>query len=121
MSYSFYKIIHLVGLASLLVSLGMGIAYFLASAGQKKAMRIWVFAMHGVGLALILVSGFGLLARLGLTSGMPNWVLAKLGIWALLALSISLIKRKANWFPATPLLIVLLVGMAASFAILKPF
>ena len=119
MSYQFYKILHLVGLASLLISLGMGIAYFLANQSQKKSMRAWVFVLHGLGLAVLLVSGFGLLARLGLVSGMPGWVIAKLVIWGLMGLMISVIKRKASWFPVTPIVIITLVGFAAYFAIMK--
>lgn len=122
MSYTFYKILHITGLASLLIGLGLGIAYFiLAKASSNKSLRIWTFVFHGVGLALILVSGFGLLARLGLVGAMPTWIYGKLAIWGLMAVMISIIKRKAGWFPATALVIIALVGYAASLALTKTF
>ena len=121
MPYEFYKIIHLIGISSLVVSLGMGIAYFMATGAANRGLKIWTFALHGLGLAFILVSGFGMLARLGLVSGMPGWAMAKLGVWALLALFISVVKRAPKMFPATPLIVIALVGTAAYLAIAKPF
>jgi len=79
------------------------------------------YISHGLGLLLILVSGFGMAARLGLVSGLPGWVHAKLGIWVLLGLAVSLAKRKgAIGWPV----FVLLVGLgttAAFIAVNKPF
>lgn len=122
MSYEFYKVAHVVGLACLVLGLGIGIAYFVTSGSKaNKSLKIWTFALHGVGLALLLVSGFGLLVKLGFATSIPGWVYAKLVIWGAMALMISVIKRRAQWFPMTSLLIVLLVGLAASFAITKPF
>ncbi|MFP5520527.1 MAG: hypothetical protein ACLGGX_11530 [Bdellovibrionia bacterium] len=79
------------------------------------------FILHGVGLALILISGFGMAARLGLVSGLPGWIHAKLAIWVLLGAGIALAKRKgAIGWPVA----VLLMGLgttAAYIAINKPF
>lgn len=122
MSYSFYKITHFLGLGALLLGLGLAIAYFLlAKSKEQKTLKIWAFAFHGVGLAALLVSGFGLLARLGMVSEMPPWVYGKLAVWGLMAVMISVIKRKANWFPITPLVILLLLGFAAKLAVTKSF
>ena len=78
-------------------------------------------ATHGTGLLISLVGGFGLLARLGLTGGLPGWVYLKLAIWLGLGMSpILLYKRpqtaKAVWF----ILIVLFIS-AAYTARYKPF
>lgn len=118
MSYEFYKVLHIIGLACLLLGFGLGFGYFLTK-GASRGLKIWSFALHGVGLAIMLVAGFGLLARLGLMGGLPDWVYAKLGIWVLLAVAISLVKRRPQWFPALAVVIVALVGYAAKLAITK--
>jgi hypothetical protein len=79
------------------------------------------FACHGLGLLFIFVSGFGMAARLGLVQGLPTWVQAKIGIWLLLGVGVSLVKRKGSigWPIA-----VLLMGLgttAAFIAVNKPF
>ncbi|MBX3018940.1 MAG: hypothetical protein KF767_13725 [Bdellovibrionaceae bacterium] len=121
MSYEFYKVLHIIGLACLLLSFGLGLSYFLLTknGGKNKALKIWTFALHGVGLAIMLVAGFGLLARMGLVGAMPDWIYGKLVVWFALALAISLVKRKPQWFPGLAVVIVALVGYAAKLAITK--
>lgn len=122
MSYEFYKVLHIIGLACLLLGFGLGLAYFLlAKNGAPKALRIWTFALHGVGLAIMLVAGFGLLARLNMARDMPTWVYGKLFIWFVLALLISLVKRRPQWFPVLSVVIVALVGYATKLAVSKNF
>lgn len=121
MSYSFYKIAHLIGLASLLMGFGLGIVYFMAPTSIKKSVKILAFSLHGLGLALLLVTGFGLLARLGLTATIPAWVYFKIAIWLLMGLMISAVKRRPEWFPMTPILILFLAAAAAAIAVTKPF
>ena len=121
MSYEFYKILHITGLILTFFGLA-GVLFVGMSKGEfKGSVKKWAFITHGTGLLLIFVSGFGLAARLGLVRGLPNWIYAKLAIWVLLGLAISLVKRKhqIGW----PL-IILLVGLgttAATIAITKPF
>lgn len=121
MSYQFYKVLHLLGLMLLFFGFGGLLMAAYAKVELKKAARIMGFVTHGVGLLLILISGFGMAARLGLVSGLPAWVQAKVGIWLLLGLAISLVKRKgAIGWPVA----VLLWGLgttAAFIAINKPF
>jgi len=72
MSYTIYKVLHLMGILFLFLSLGTAIS--LSAADSARAgMRKLASITHGVALLVILVAGFGLLARLGLTSGMPGW------------------------------------------------
>ncbi len=121
MSYEIYKIIHLVAIVLLFSGL-VGLLTVQMSggviAGKVKSM---VFISHGVGLTVLLISGFGLAARLGLTSGLPGWIYAKLAIWLILGGAISLVKRKGliGW----PLFISLIAifTITAIIAILKPF
>ncbi len=120
MSYEFYKIVHLISLACLLLGCGLLIGAFVVTSDYKGPIRKMGFAMHGIGITLMLVSGFGLLARLGLVAGMPSWVYGKLVIWLLLGGITVLIKRKPQWrFPIVGTILVL-VGIGASLAITKP-
>lgn len=120
MSYEIYKLIHLLGLF-LLISGLMGVYYTVKSGVAFQGnIKKFSFALHGLGLLLILVSGFGLLARLGMAANMPSWVYIKLTIWIFFAIIISVLKRKSHigW----PLFVLLMAGylIAAYTAIYKP-
>lgn len=102
-----YKSIHFVGLIILFVGIGS-----LISADPKKPTSFGLPAMiHGIGLLLILVSGFGLQAKLKL--GFPVWMISKLVILLALGGSIALIKRKVLPPVAIYLLVIFLGGIAA--------
>jgi hypothetical protein len=81
MPYEIYKILHILGLLLVFTSLG-GVFVYAGNGGLKteNRMRKLVAISHGTGLLFLLVSGFGMLAKLGI-SGFPFWVLLKLGIW----------------------------------------
>lgn len=121
MSYEFYKILHICGLMLLFFGLSSAMTLKMAGVQFTGAVKKLAFITHGVGLFIMLVGGFGLLARLGFVHGMPNWAIAKIVIWVLLGGAISVAKRKGQigW----PLMI-LFVGLgttAAWLAIAKPF
>ena len=121
MSYEFYKIIHLVSIVLLFSGL-VGILTVRMSGGVLEGkVKSLVFTSHGVGLLFLLISGFGLLGRLGLTHEIPGWVFAKMAIWLILGGSLALVKRKGHigW----PLFISLIAifTIAAFLAIIKPF
>lgn len=122
MSLDFYRILHITALILIFVGLAGVLFIGMAQAELKGSAKKWAFITHGVGLLLALISGFGMAGKLGfLSSGLPLWVLAKLGIWLVLGGAISIVKRKANLgWP----LIVLIVGLgatAATLGITKPF
>lgn len=122
MSLLFYKVLHLLGLFLLFGSLG-GVALVAVQGGTKASLqgRRLVYATHGIGLLLVLVSGFGMLARLGITSGLPGWVHAKLLIWVLVAASITLpLRFRGAAIPAW-FLLPLLGATAGWLALFKPF
>lgn len=121
MSYQFYKVLHLLGLMLLFFGFGGLLIANYARMELKKAARIMAYATHGLGLFFILLSGFGMAARLGLVNGLPSWVHAKIGIWVLLGIGISLVKRKG--YIGWPVAVLLLgLGTTAAFiAINKPF
>lgn len=112
-SYNVYKLLHLMGIFALFLSLGV------ASVTQKSQTR-WASAVHGTALLVILVGGFGLLARLGMTSGLPGWALGKVAIWLLMGGAIVLARRKVLPAPALISLLIALGGVAAYLALWKP-
>ena len=119
MSYEIYKVAHLLGLSLVVLSLG-GIALHAINGGSKASntFRKGVMITHGVGLLLLLVAGFGMLARLGIHS-MPSWVIGKIVIWlalgGLVALAYKQQMARKVWL-AVPVL----VAAAAVLAIVKP-
>lgn len=119
-SYEVYKVVHLSGIALILLGLGVVLGGFGSSKTVPGKLRLTGFLTHGIGLILALTGGFGMAARLGLVHGLPGWIYAKLAIWVLFGLGISVAKRKANMSLSIVLLFTLLVAAAASLAIWKP-
>jgi|JI10StandDraft_1071094.scaffolds.fasta_scaffold473095_2 hypothetical protein len=122
-SYSIYKLIHLLGIFLVIGSLS-GIAYFTANGGTKATNRLkaWSGSLHGIGLFLILLAGFGMLARLKIMGfPWPGWVFAKVGIWLILGGLIALASRKPLFAKILWFAIPFLGVLSAYFAIIKPF
>lgn len=84
LSLDVYKLVHLFGIFMVLVSLG-GVILHALDGGTRAAnpARRLVSITFGIGLFLVLLGGFGQMARLGI--GSPGtwggWIYAKLGIW----------------------------------------
>ncbi len=120
MPYQFYKVLHLAGIMMVFVGLGGYLAAaFQAQKGRFPGKRFAAIS-HGLGLLLALVGGFGLLARLGLVSGMPVWAGLKLMIWVALGGVLGLIARKPQWAGALWVMTIGLGATAAFLAIYKP-
>lgn len=120
-SHQFYNVVHIVGLILLMAALG-GMAS-LASTGQRPVRtRRVTAALHGLGVFLILLGGFGMLARLGLVGGSswPGWVWVKLLIWGTLAVAAFLPYRFPRMSLPVLFLLPVLGGLAAYMAIYKP-
>jgi len=117
-SYEAYRVLHVFGVMFLLFSLG---AYLTLSMNKSERGKRLAAITHGVSVLIILVAGFGLLARLG-SSGVgewPLWVWVKLFIWLILALIIVLIKRVPGLAPVLWFLIPVLSAIAAYMAVYK--
>jgi len=122
MSYEFYKILHLAAIIGVFVSLG-AICFHAMNGGQRSGStgRGVVAALHGGGILLALVAGFGLLARINLIGSWPGWVWAKLALWLVLGGLIAVPYRRPA-LAKSVLLVLPVLGLAAAFlAILKPF
>lgn len=118
--FEIYKILHLFGIALLLLGLGAVLGAFALTPKVATKIKILGFSAHGVGLLLTLTGGFGMAARMGLINGLPMWIYAKLAIWAFMAVAISVVKRKAQWSFFLVGLFASLVALATYFAIFKP-
>lgn len=64
----------------------------LAKAEQPQVRKLGSIT-SGIGLSLLLVAGFGLIAKMGYSYTAP-WIITKLIVWLLLGASIALINRK---------------------------
>lgn len=112
MSYEFYKILHLIGLVLLFSGLVSLLTLRVVGAEVNGPAKKFAFLTHGIGLFLILLSGFGLLARLGLVRELPGWIYVKLVIWLYFGLTIALIKRKGQlgWIMYLPMLVIFILA-----------
>lgn len=123
MSLAFYKVLHLFSAFLLFAALGaLTLAARARAAGDGDGGRKLAAASHGIALVLLLVTGFGALARLAISNPAlwPGWVWAKVVIW--LALGAALVVRR---FPGAAGLLwwlwPVLGGVAAWLALYKPF
>lgn len=121
MPYEFYKVLHILGV--LLTFSGFA---FLVGAqiggvsNPPSALRKFSSIFHGIGLLLVLVAGFGLLARLQLAREMPLWSYLKMGLWVILAGSLFLFKRKPKLSLALYSVCLIIGGLASYLAVNKP-
>ena len=118
MSLEFYKILHIFSVMMLFTALGTVAAA--GTTGDGRLRRLAGVA-HGVALAIILVAGFGLLAKLRMFGSIPGWVLIKLGLWVLLGLAVVPLRRLTEWTVWLWPLIPVVGGLAAWLAVTKPF
>ena len=124
MSYVTYKLIHFIGIFTLITVLAVAAAHMLRGGSKtdnpyRKAIAI----AHGLAVFLILLGGFGMLARMGIMhgGGLPGWIYLKLAIWLVLAASIALVYRGREVARALVWTVPLLALAAAAAALIKPF
>ncbi len=121
MSYLAYKLLHVLGALLVLAAAG-GVAVHAATGGRREDndLRGVLASMHGVGLLLSVVTGFGLLASLG--AGMPPpWAWAKLVIWLFFGAALTLPYRNTSLARALVVALPLLAAIASYLALYKPF
>jgi hypothetical protein len=122
--YTFYKVVHIIGIVLLMSALG-GVTIHVLNGGTKQTngARGLLAALHGTGALFILVGGFGMLARLGFAHGsmFPGWLLVKLAVWLLLAGALILPYRRPSLAKPLYLALPVLGGLAAYMAVYKPF
>lgn len=121
-SYQVYKILHLTGMFLLFTVTG-AIALHVLNGGTRESNvgRKLVAALHGVAMLIILIGGFGLMARIGVPhTAWPLWIIGKFTIWAAFVFIAMLpyrVPKAARW---VLLGVPLLGGLAAYLAVYKP-
>lgn len=105
MDPSFYKLLHFFGVMTLLLGLGGLLA------GESKPSLRLAGVFHGLGLLLLLVSGFGLQAKLD--HPFAWWLIAKLVIWLALGGFVVVAKRRLLPAPVAWLIVAVLAGTSA--------
>ena len=120
LSHSVYNVVHVFSVFLLFVALG-GLFLHAINGGTKESNqgRKLVVISHGVAMVLILVAGFGMLAKLG--AGFPGWAIAKFVLWVLLGAAVAIPYRRPELARPLWLLAPVLGGAAAWLAIYKPF
>ena len=122
-SHQVYNIVHIVGIILLMSALGGTAARAMAGvpADSRRGRRL-LGILHGLGAFLILLGGFGMLARLGVMhgAGFPGWVWVKLVVWVLLGLALVAVYRRPALARPVLLALPILGGLAAYMAIYKP-
>src|SRR2546430_759567 len=108
MSIQFYHILHLFAVMALFAGTGAA----LAGTGNPAA-RKFSASLRGAALLLLLVSGFGLLAKLGMMKNIPVATWIKTLIWVIAAVLPVFVKRKMLSPYAAVLLALVLGGIAA--------
>lgn len=128
--YATYKVVHYLGIFILLTALaarlGRAAAASAAPAAATPTADPWKKRLgiaHGTALFLILLGGFGMLARLDVTHGLalPGWIWAKLGIWTLLGAAILVASRIPALSGRLLLVVPALAVLAGVIALYKPF
>ena len=110
MDYTTYKIIHLIGIAAL----ALGLGGMLAGGGNRKTFAI----LQGIALLVMLVSGFGLLAKLHL--GFPHFAMVKVALWPVIGMLPMLLRRMKIPLLGGICIMLALVGIMAWLGVMKP-
>ena len=122
MPYEFYKVVHITGIFMIMTAVGAHLLNGFAGGEKGFVGKKFVGILHGLGLVITFVAGFGLMARIGLFgSGWPAWVYLKLVIWLVFGMVI-LLPRKFPQYTGLIWIGVIATGSLASFlARYKPF
>ncbi len=120
-SLDIYRLIHLAGIFFVLMGFGALILNAVSGGGREAPWRKTAIITHGVGLFLVLLGGFGMLARLGIHWPWPGWIIAKFAVWILLGGLVAVPRRAPGASKALWWVILLLAVIAAWIARAKPF
>jgi len=114
LSVAAYKVVHILGV--LLVFVAFGAA--LGDGSRKKLASM----THGIGLLIVLIAGFGAMARLGISGpgNWPLWIWLKLLIWLVLGAAMTVAKKSPAAAKALWWLLPLVGASAAYLALFKP-
>ena len=116
-----YRLIHILSIMLMFTALG-GLLLASRARVDTGVSRKTAGMTHGIALILILVSGFGALARLGFSNpaSWPTWVWIKALIWLAFGGVIVLIRRSPSAATLLWWILPVLGGLAAYLALYKP-
>ncbi len=123
MPYGIYKLIHFLGIFTLLGALVAAAMHVLRGGTRADdRYRRWLLSLHGVAAFLIVLGGFGMLARMGVLHGaLPGWAVAKLVIWVVAAGLVALPYRGRALARVVLVTLPIVLLAAAATALYKPF
>jgi hypothetical protein len=123
MPYAAYKLIHFLGIFTMIGALvAAGIHVLRGGTRADDPYRRVLGVAHGVAAFLILLGGFGMLARMGVMhEGLPAWAKVKLVIWVALGASMALPYRGRGLARGMLIALPALLLAAAAAALYKPF
>jgi hypothetical protein len=117
-----YKLLHILGVLITFAALGgLALTVLNGATRQTSGARRTIAMAHGIGAFVILLGGFGALARLGMTGGLPGWILVKLAIWLVMAGLVALPYRRPELAKPIFWLLPVLGAVAVAMALWKPF
>jgi hypothetical protein len=121
MPYEVYKVLHLAGVFMVIMSSG-ALAMHVANGGTKDhKFHKPAMMFHGIGLLVVFVAGFGLMARIGVMGfPWPAFVFMKVGIWLCFGGMGAVIYRKPQLASKLWWIVWLLAATAAWVAVYKP-
>ena len=119
MDYTTLEIIHVTAIALTFIGLTGIMALKMAGGAPMKQRLVFHFSF-GIGMLVLIVTGFALAVKLGL-KGAPPWLMGLFVIWLLLIGVMVLANRLSRVAGWVVVLFVVLVGTAAWLAIDKPF
>lgn len=123
MPYAVYKLVHFLGIFVLLTAMAATCMHVMRGGTRANNPHRRVLGIaHGVAAFLILLGGFGMLARLEIVqAGLPGWIVAKLVLWLLASAAIMVPYRRASAAGALMVALPVLAVVAGAIALYKPF
>jgi uncharacterized membrane protein len=119
-----YKLLHIVGVMLAFAALG-GLALTVENGATRQTSRSrkLIAMTHGIAMFLVILGGFGALARLNIShgGGLPGWIIVKLVVWLAMAAIVVLPYRKPESARAVFWALPVLGAIAVSMALWKPF
>lgn len=122
MSYQFYKWLHLSSLLIAVLSTGLLLSSAYTNNLPDKVRKRWTMA-HGFLVFLVLLAGFGMLARLKIPGAFQTgWLWIKLLVWLGLGMLPLIVKRGSSAIKHKSLIVYsLLLTLTVYIVLKKPF